>query len=63
MLKGNGEKPADTEESKDDTVKVKGFSGPELEMPSEDYAAKIQQAIDSSRKKKLCKKYSNCEDQ
>ena len=62
-MKSNEEKPADTEESNEDTVEVKGFSGPELEIPSEDYAAEIQKAIDSSKKKQLCKKYSNCEDQ
>ena len=63
MLKSNEEKTADTEESKEDAVEVKGYRGPELEIPSEDYAAEIQRAINSSRKKQLCKKYSICEDQ
>ena len=47
VLKSNEEKSVDTEESKEDTVEV----GPELEIPSVHYAAKIQKAIDRSRKK------------
>ena len=54
-MKSNEEKQADTEESKEDTVEVKGFSGPELEIPSEDYAAEIQKAIDSSKKNSYAK--------
>ena len=62
-MKSNEEKPADTEESKEDTLEVRGYRGPELEIPSEAYAAEIQKVINNSLKKQLCKNHLNCEDQ